>query len=55
MAPIDWVRKATPTWVPVVSRFKSRKVPKVTNQDPQIKNSRNIMVDNLMRFVSVMG
>jgi hypothetical protein len=54
MAPMDWVKKATPTWVADVSRFFSRKVPRVTNQAPQIKNSRNIIKDNLKRIAAVM-
>ena len=47
IAPKDWVEKAAATCVPVASRLLPKNVPKVTNQDPQTKNSRNIIRDNL--------
>src|SRR5699024_2334661 len=43
MAPQDWVAKAEPIWVPVALRLLAKKVPSVTNQAPQTKNSRNII------------
>jgi len=51
IAPHDWVEKTAAVSEPEAERFLSRKVPKVTNHDHQIKNSRNIMIDNLTRLV----
>lgn len=49
MAPKDWVEKAAPIWVPLEPRLVPRNVPKVTNHEPQIKNSKNIIKDNFER------
>ena len=46
IAPQDCVEKAIPVWAPVALKFCPKNVPKVTNHPPQIKNSRNIMVDS---------
>ena len=47
IAPKDCVEKAAPIWVPVAPRLAARKVPMVTYHEPQTKNSRNIIIDNL--------
>jgi hypothetical protein len=44
MAPNDWVAKAEAVWDPLAARLAPKKVPKVTNHAPQMKNSRNIIV-----------
>jgi hypothetical protein len=46
IAPQDWVEYAIADSAPVALRFWPKKVPRVTNQPPQIKNSRNIINDN---------
>jgi len=46
IAPHDWVEKAMAICPPVALRLFPKKVPKVTNHPPQIKNWRNIMNDN---------
>ena len=51
MAPQDWVEKTAAVSAPEAFKLFPKKVPKVTNHAPQIKNSRNIMTDNLMRIV----
>ncbi|MNC21362.1 hypothetical protein D3C75_693390 [compost metagenome] len=43
IAPHDWVENAMPICPPVAPRLLARKVPRVTNQPPQIKNCRNII------------
>jgi hypothetical protein len=45
IAPKDWVEKAREISWSLVIKFEPRKVPIVTYQDPQIKNSRNIITD----------
>ena len=44
IAPQDCVEKATDDSASEADKLLFKKVPKVTNQDPQIKNSRNIIV-----------
>ena len=46
IAPQDWVEKAIADSAPVAFKFLAKKVPRVTNHPPQIKNSRNIMVES---------
>ncbi len=46
MAPQDWVENAMAVSAPVAPKLFPRKVPRVTNQPPQIKNWRNIIRDN---------
>jgi hypothetical protein len=43
IAPHDCVEKAIAICPPVALRLFPKKVPKVTNQPPQIKNWRNII------------
>src|SRR5690606_1871650 len=47
IAPKDCVEKAAANCAPVASRLCPRKVPRVTYQAPQAKNSKNIIRDNL--------
>ena len=54
MAPKDCVEKAAAVCAPVAFRLAPRKVPSVTNQAPQMKNSRNIMAESCMRVVVFM-
>ena len=51
MAPQDWVENTAAVSAPDAFRLVPKKVPKVTNHAPQMKNSRNIMVDNLILLV----
>src|SRR5262245_17927222 len=43
IAPHDWVENANPVWAPLAWKLAPRKVPSVTNQQPQMKNCRNII------------
>ena len=43
---IDNLRIQIPVSAPVAFKLLPKKVPKVTNQPPQIRNSRNIMTDS---------
>ena len=54
IAPQDCVENTEPISGPEALRFLSRKVPKVTNHPPQMKNSRNIIKDSLKRVVEFM-
>jgi hypothetical protein len=54
MAPRDWVRYARLIWLPEADRFLARKVPMVTNQAPQMKNSRNIIEESFTRVAVLM-
>jgi hypothetical protein len=51
IAPQDCVENTAAVSDPEALRLFPRNVPRVTNQAPQIKNSRNIIVDNLIRVV----
>src|SRR6478609_6540958 len=51
IAPHDWVEKTAAVSEPEAFRLFPKKVPRVTNHAPQIKNSRNIITDNLMRII----
>jgi hypothetical protein len=55
MAPQDWVEKMEAVSEPEACKLLARKVPNVTNHEPQIKNSRNIITDNLIRIVVFIG
>ena len=44
IAPQLWVENAIPIWLPLADKVLAKYVPKVTNQPPQIKNCKNIMV-----------
>ena len=46
IAPQDWVEKAIAVSAPEAPRLLPKKVPKVTNQPPQIKNWRNIIKES---------
>src|ERR1700743_1433123 len=50
MAPHDWVENTDPVCTPVAFKLLAKNGPKDTNHPPQIKNSRNIMTDNLIRI-----
>src|SRR5688572_16076223 len=43
MAPHDCVENASAVWAPLAWKLAPRKVPSVTNQQPQMKNCRNII------------
>ncbi|MNR05759.1 hypothetical protein D3C85_1218060 [compost metagenome] len=51
IAPQDCVEKTAAVSDPEAFKLFPKKVPSVTNHAPQIKNSRNIIRDNLMRIV----
>ena len=53
MAPQDWVEKAIPIWPPLALRLFAKKVPRVTNQPPQIKNCKNIMMLSRVRIMAM--
>lgn len=53
IAPIDWVENAAANWPPLAWRLLPKKVPKVTYQDPQTKNSKNIMRESLNLLFNV--
>ena len=46
IAPHDCVEKAIPVSAPEAPRLFPKKVPRVTNQPPQMKNWRNIIRDS---------
>lgn len=50
IAPNDCVENAVAIWVPVAFRLAPRNVPRVTNHDPHMKNSRNIMKERRKRI-----
>src|SRR5678815_2867042 len=43
IAPQDCVENASPVCAPLAWKLAARKVPRVTNQQPQMKNCRNII------------
>src|SRR5690606_8325009 len=49
MAPHDCVEKTLAISKPLALRLVPKKVPRVTNHPPQMKNSKNIMRDNWIR------
>ena len=51
MAPQHWVENTLEISSPEAFKVLPRKVPNVTNHAPQIKNSRNIIKDNLNLIV----
>jgi len=56
IAPQDCVEKTAAVSAPDAFKLVPKKVPKVTNHAPQIKNSRNIMLDSfilLVVFISI--
>ena len=50
MAPHDCVEKTLPICTPEACKLLLRKVPRVTNHPPQIKNSRNIITESCRRI-----
>jgi len=55
IAPHDCVENARPIWPPLAPSPVARKVPRVTNQPPQMKNCRNIITLNraFMVFIAL--
>src|SRR5689334_2871949 len=55
IAPQDCVENASPVWAPLAWKLAPRKVPSVTNQQPQMKNCRNIITLNRAVIMGASG
>ena len=51
IAPHDCVEKTAAESAQEAFKLLAKKVPNVTNHAPQIKNSRNIIIDSFIRIV----